>query len=68
MRAGLARHEPGTPPYYTLRHHFLHLETERKWLDELLGELEERPVRSDVLQCLDAIDATPAKGARAKNG
>ncbi len=67
MRAGLARHEPGTPPYYALRHHFLHLRTERAWLDELLGELQERAVRSDVLQCLDAVDAAAVKSARTKN-
>ncbi len=66
MRAGLARHEPGTPPYYTLRHHFLHLRAERAWLDELLGELKQRAVRTDVLQCLDAVEEVPVRNMRSK--
>lgn len=49
---GIAAHNPGTPAYYTLRHHELHLQTERAWLDEVLAQLKKRAVREDILKCL----------------
>ena len=53
---GVAAHTPGTPPYYTLRHHELHLKTERAWIDELLVQLKKRAVREDILACLAATE------------
>jgi DNA-binding PadR family transcriptional regulator len=53
---GLAAHTPGTPPYYTLRHHELHLKTERAWLDELLAQLKKRVAHEDILACLAATE------------
>jgi DNA-binding PadR family transcriptional regulator len=52
MQTALAQHTPNTPAYYTLRHHELHLQTERAWLDELLGQLKKRAGREDILKCL----------------
>jgi len=51
---GVAAHNPGSPAYYTLRHHELHLQTERAWLDELLAQMEKRVVRQNILNCLSA--------------
>lgn len=61
---GLAAHAPGTPAHFTLRHHQLHLQTERAWLDELLAQLEQDAVRADILACLAATES--AALARAK--
>lgn len=52
IRTALAQHTPNTPAFYTLRHHELHLQTERAWLDELLAQLKKRTVREDILECL----------------
>ena len=52
----VALHEAGTPPYVTLRHHLVHLQTELAWLDELLSDLKKRAVRQDILECLAAAD------------
>lgn len=59
----VAIHEPGTPPYLTLRHHLVHMQTELTWLDELVNDLKKRSVRQDILQCLAAAD----ESANAKN-
>ena len=61
---GIAAHNPGTPAYYTLRHHELHLQTERAWLDELLAQMKKRAVRQNILDCLDAT--APEKTKRNK--
>lgn len=64
LEAGLARHKVGTPPYYTLRHHLLHLQTERGWLDEFLGQVKARAVRGDILECLaETGDRSPGRAA-----
>lgn len=54
MERAVAMHEPSTPAYYTLRHHLLHLQTERAWLDEIVNDLKKRSVRQDILECLAA--------------
>jgi DNA-binding PadR family transcriptional regulator len=56
LQGALALHNPNTPAYYTLRHHELHLQAERAWLDELLGQLKNRAVRQDILACLAATE------------
>jgi DNA-binding PadR family transcriptional regulator len=56
LQGALALHTPNTPAYYTLRHHELHLQTERAWLNELLGQLKNRAVREDILECLAATE------------
>ncbi|MBI5302130.1 MAG: PadR family transcriptional regulator [Chloroflexi bacterium] len=61
IAGGLAAHQPHTPAYYTLRHHALHLQTERAWLDELLAQMKRRTARQNVLECLDAAEASPRK-------
>jgi DNA-binding PadR family transcriptional regulator len=61
LASALARHEENTPAFYTLRHHELHLQTERAWLDELLGQLKKRASRQNILECLDAAEVTVAK-------
>ena len=63
VQRALAQHSPDTPAYYTLRHHALHLHTERKWIDELLGRLRKRTVREDILECLAATE----ESARRRN-
>lgn len=55
----LARHAAYTPAYYTLRHHQLHLQTERAWLDELLTYLKHRIVRQNILECLTEEQTLP---------
>ena len=68
LQRALALHTPNTPAYYTLRHHELHLQTERAWLDELLGQLKNRAVREDILECLAATEEpAPQGGKRSKN-
>ena len=68
MERAAALHEPHTPAYYTLRHHLLHLQTERAWLDELVNDLKRRSVRQDILECLAAADENAnAKNMRAAN-
>jgi DNA-binding PadR family transcriptional regulator len=66
MKRAVARHQPGTPAYYTLRHHLVHLQTERAWLDEIANDLKKRSVRQDILACLAAADekvrTTSARG------
>ena len=52
----VGKHGVGTPPYYTLRHHEMHLRTELEWLDELLAQLKKRAVREDILECLGETD------------
>lgn len=64
VEQAVAVHQEGTPAYYTLRHHELHLKTERAWLDELITQLKKRAVRQDILKCLDE---TGDKIARVKN-
>lgn len=59
-------HPEGTPPYYTLRHHELHLQTERAWLDELLAQLKKRAVRHDVLECLGKANTKTWRSKRKK--
>lgn len=66
LERAVARHEPNTPAYYTLRHHLLHLRTERAWLAELMRSLKQRSVRQDILACLDAADAHAAAPRRKK--
>jgi DNA-binding PadR family transcriptional regulator len=56
-----AQHGAGTPAYYTLRHHELHLRTECAWLDELLGQLKKRAVRADIIECLEATEPAPSR-------
>jgi DNA-binding PadR family transcriptional regulator len=56
IKQAVAVHHEGTPAYYTLRHHELHLKTERVWLDELLAQLKKRAVREDILECLASAD------------
>jgi len=56
IERGVAAHKPGTPAYYTLRHHQRHLQTERAWLDELLTQLGKRLVRQNILDCLSTLD------------
>lgn len=62
----LALHRPDTPAYYTLRHHELHLKTERAWLDELIAQLKSRAVREDILECLGKTDAPSARSRQRK--
>ncbi len=57
MQHQLALHERDTPAYYTLRHHLIHMEADRAWLDELKGQLKHKRVQSDILQCLDETHA-----------
>ena len=65
LQRALALHTPNTPAYYTLRHHELHLQTERAWLDELLGQLKNRAVRQDILACLAATEEPlPLRGQK----
>lgn len=64
MQHAVAQHSPGTPPYYTLRHHLIHLQTELAWLDELLRDLKKRAVREDILECLQAADENAAAQAQ----
>lgn len=54
LEFAVAQHTSGTPAYYTLHHHLVHLQTEHKWLDNLLGELKKRAVQQDILACLEA--------------
>jgi DNA-binding PadR family transcriptional regulator len=56
IRTALALHQAGTPAYFTLFHHELHLRAERSWLNELLAQLGKRAVRGDILECLDAAE------------
>jgi len=56
FRAAIAIHETGTPAYFTLFHHELHLRAERSWLNELLAQLKKRAARGDILECLAAAD------------
>lgn len=55
----VAKHQPDTPAYYILRHHLLHLQTEQAWLRELQSRLKQRPVKGDILQCLEEPDPGP---------
>ena len=64
MQAALERHTPGTPAYFTLQHHVLHLRAESAWLDGLLEQLKKRAVREDILRCI-AADEAPAPPRRA---
>ncbi len=65
LEEALVQHQPRTPPYYTLRHHLLHLQTERAWLSELLGDLKKRPVHADLIECLAATEpASRGKGKK----
>jgi len=59
LERAVTRHAPHTPAYHTLRHHLLHLQTERAWLDELVNDLKKRSVRQDILECLAAADKNP---------
>ncbi len=59
IRQAAARHRADTPAYYTLRHHELHLETERAWLDELLRRLKKGTARQNLLACLEAAELPP---------
>jgi len=61
LATALAQHEANTPAFYTLRHHELHLQTERAWLDELLGQLKKRLSRQNILECLDAAEPSAPK-------
>jgi len=63
MQAALERHTPGTPAYFTLQHHVLHLRAESAWLDSLLDQLKKRAVREDILRCI-AEDESPAPASR----
>lgn len=56
VAAAVAKHEAGSPAFHTLRHHEMHLQTERAWLDELLAQMKKRAVREDILECLAAAD------------
>ena len=66
LRAALAQHTPNTPAYYTLRHHALHLQTERAWLGELLAQLKKRAVREDILECLAVTEEDAPRRAKQK--
>ncbi len=66
MQAALGEHAPNTPAYYTLRHHVLHLQTERAWLDELLGQLKKRTVREDILECLAITEQNSLRRGKRK--
>ena len=66
MQTALAQHTPNTPAYYTLRHHELHLQTERVWLDELLGQLKKRAVREDILECLAVTEQNSSRRGKPK--
>lgn len=57
----VTKHSVGTPPYYTLRHHEMHLRTELAWLNELLAQLKKRAVREDILECLGETDGKPKR-------
>lgn len=54
LEFAVAQHMPGTPAYYTLHHHLVHLQTEYAWLDDLVRDLKKRAVQEDILACLDA--------------
>lgn len=60
----VAKHTRGTPPYYTLRHHEMHLNAELAWLDELLAHLKKRAVREDILACLAATETVAPRRAK----
>ncbi len=64
VQAAVAAHTPNTPAYHTLRHHELHLHTERVWLDELIAQLKKRAVREDILQCLDETESSKRKNKK----
>ncbi len=67
MRDALARHAAGTPAYYTLQHHVLHLQAESAWLDDLRAQLKKRAVREDILRCIaDEETSAPPPARRAK--
>ena len=66
LHAALAQHTPNTPAYYTLRHHALHLQTERAWLGELLAQLKKRAVREDILECLAVTAENAPRRAKQK--
>lgn len=61
LEFALALHTPGTPAYYTLHHHLVHLQTEHVWLDDLLRSLKKRAVQQDILACLAAEPVLPSK-------
>jgi DNA-binding PadR family transcriptional regulator len=61
IEQAVGAHTVGTPAYYTLRHHELHLKTEQAWLNELLAQLKKRAVREDILECLAAEEKTKRK-------
>jgi DNA-binding PadR family transcriptional regulator len=61
LAKALAQHAENTPAYYTLRHHELHLHTERAWLDELLAHLKRRAARQNILECLEAVESSAPK-------
>jgi DNA-binding PadR family transcriptional regulator len=62
MTHALERHAQGTPASFTLRHHVIHLEAERTWLEELRGQLQDQPVSSDILACLEAAETRSSVG------
>ncbi len=68
MQGALARHAPGTPAYYTLQHHVLHLQAEHAWLDGLQAQLKKRAVREDILRCIADADAPAARPAKLPAG
>lgn len=61
LAKALAQHAANTPAFYTLRHHELHFQTERAWLDELLAHLKRRAARQNILECLDAAQVPAPK-------
>lgn len=56
MEHAVAQHSPGTPAFYTLRHHLVHLQAERIYLADLLRDLTKKSVQEDILACLAAAD------------
>jgi DNA-binding PadR family transcriptional regulator len=56
IEKAIGMHNEGTPAYYTLRHHELHLKTERAWLEEVVVQLKKRAVREDILECLASAE------------
>jgi len=64
MEHAVALHKRATPAYFTLRHHLVHLETERAWLAELLGDLKKHAVREDILECLATQDSSTKTSKR----
>jgi DNA-binding PadR family transcriptional regulator len=61
IAAATARHDAGSPAYFTLRHHELHLETERAWLAELIAQMKKRAARQNIIACLTEADTPKRK-------